>query len=120
MKKKIVKLNKNHLRALLREAIETREPGSPLWSPPAERRVVKEVGGSTGNIDLHVIRDQWADEMKMRFDPSDPSMEAAGQDAWDDQVEAAASELWDEFTRVMDDVEQKLINGEYFSKYRGM
>lgn len=35
MKKKVIKLNRNELRELISEAIQTREPGSPLFTPPA-------------------------------------------------------------------------------------
>jgi len=125
MKKKTLRLNEIQLRSLINEAIMSRSPGDPLWSPPSHSVATEAVtsgrrppGGPVGNIDLHVIRDQWAEEMKMRYDEGDPSMEHLGQAAWDAQVEDAASELYDEFERVLNDVEQKLTEGEYYDKHR--
>jgi hypothetical protein len=48
------------------------------------------------------------------YDESDPSMEAAGgQEAWDEQVEKAVSELESKAVSLVDEIQAKLLDGEY-------
>jgi hypothetical protein len=51
--------------------------------------------------------------LKDRFDPSDPSMAAAGKRAWDQQCNATRDDLAIAFESAMGDVLDKLYNGEY-------
>jgi hypothetical protein len=46
-------------------------------------------------------------------DEGDPSIEATGKKAWEDQVIEANAELNEEIIRVIGEVEQRLINGEF-------
>ena len=114
MKKRVVKLGQNQLRSLIREAIQTREPGSPLWSAPEEKKVVKESGlaNDLPAMLADTVQGTWED----MFDEGDPSMTAAGgRKAWDMQCAAAAEEFADRVNELLEEIEMKLVDGEFHS-----
>ena len=59
-----------------------------------------------------------ADEMSTYwttlYDESDPTMSEAGPEAWNEQVNRACDALVNEVKNVIDDVEAKLLQGEYY------
>ena len=109
-----MKLNARQLRKLIKESIETREPGSPLWqfneSPGNTRR-----GPRADNVDLglsnfveDVVRQEWQDI----YEPGDPSIKSPEE--WNDQVDAALQDLHDKLQSDIREIEEKLINGEFY------
>jgi hypothetical protein len=114
MKKQIVSLNKAQLRSLIKEAIQTRAPGSPLFTPPEEVRESAQAGDELTTF-LHSIEKQW----NSQADNDDPSIEATGEPAWKDQVSRAIDELQDRIEAAIEDVDQKLTDGEFYYPRRG-
>src|SRR5262249_31049938 len=112
--KKVVKLGQKALRGLIKEAIEGRQPGSPLWAPPAEKPL-KESGLANQLPEMlaDTVQGAWED----MFDEGDPSMMGAGgKPAWDMQCAAAAEEFAHRVNKLLEEIETKLVNGEF---YRG-
>ena len=113
MKKRVVKLGQRQLRSLIREAIEGRQPGSPLWEPPAEKKPIKESGLANQLPEMlaDTVQGTWED----MFDEGDPSMMGAGgKQAWDLQCAAAAEEFAHRVNELLEEIEGKLVGGEYF------
>lgn len=113
--KKVVKINQKQLRSLIREAITSREPGSPLWSPPEEKKSIKESGLANELPEMlaDTVQSSWED----MFDEGDPSMTAAGgKPAWDEQCARAADEFAHRVNELLEEIEMKLVDGEF---YRG-
>lgn len=112
MKKRVVKLGQRQLRGLIREAIMSREPGSPLWSPPAEKKKVNESG--LANQLPEMLADTVQGSWEELFDEGDPSMMGAGgKPAWDMQCAAAAEEFAHRVNSLLEEIETKLVNGEF-------
>ena len=108
---KAVKLNAVALRKLIVEAIQTREPGSPLWSPPSEKKVVKESKNDLPAMLADIVRSSWEE----LYDDSDPSMQqVGGKQAWDQQVAAAAEQFSARVNGLLDEIEWALVDGEFF------
>jgi len=128
MKKRIVKLGPKQLRSLIKEAIQAREPGSPLWSPPKENKRRHNEAVEPGADDSyrddfssfkHEFADQVAQVWKGFYDENDPSMQsrgsfAGGQQFWNSQVENASSELYDLVGEAIKSVELKLLEGDFY------
>jgi hypothetical protein len=113
MKKRVVKLDQRALRGLIKEAIQGRQPGSPLFTPPREKRQLREHG--LANPLPEELADRVQEAWEDLYDPGDPSMEAAGgQAAWASQVASAADEFAHRVNELLEEIEGKLINGEYF------
>jgi hypothetical protein len=55
------------------------------------------------------IHEHWAGDFV-----NDPSIEAVGQDSWNKQLQAASKELLERTTALVSEIENKLINGEYY------
>lgn len=113
MKKRVVKLDQKALRGLIREAIEGRQPGSPLWSPPADKKPVNESGLANDLPEMlaDTVQGTWED----MFDEADPSMVAAGgKPQWDMQCAAAAEEFAHRVNELLAEIEGKLVDGQYF------
>lgn len=108
--KKTIKLDRNMLRGLIKEAIQGRQPGSPLWEMPGPRRMPFEPQG----VDLHAWRDQWADAMKASYSTDDPVMAEYGEAAWEQQCEDAASDLYDGLESAVAEAEARLTGGSYW------
>lgn len=105
-----VKINKSQLRQLISEAIQSREPGSPIWSPPREKRqlvresaeaVTSQVGQALG------------DYFRSQFNAKDPVQSEYGQEAWNVQVDIAVDEVVSNLIEKIEEVESKLHNGEF-------
>lgn len=117
---KAVKLNSSQLRSLIKEAITTREPGSPLFSPPKVRLTEmpnNRMAGAPSDFSRVVtaMENALREELLGMYDPGDPSMSALGEDAWSDQVEAAMQEIMQgavDEDRVSETL-QALIDGEF-------
>lgn len=113
MKKQVVKLDQKALRGLIKEAIQGRQPGSPLFTPPQEKRQSR-AQGTYGPAKQ--ISDIFYEEMMKMYDSGDPSMElAGGRDAWEHQVAKATEEFEIRAQELLEELESKLNNGEYYS-----
>lgn len=111
--KKTIKISQKGLRSLIKEAIQSREPGSLLFTPPAEKR--QKVSESVADdSDLDAYLDACADGWHSMSAEDDPSIQATGQAEWEMQVESAVTELKAKIAQATDEVEQKLINGEFY------
>ncbi len=129
MKKRVVKLNQVQLRSLIKEAIQIREPGSPLWSPPKESKKCKTEAfehndqGDFSSI-KHEFIDRCADIWRGFYDENDPSMQshgafAGGESVWRSQVENASGELYDLIEEAIKSVELKLLEGDFYDSRKG-
>jgi hypothetical protein len=121
MKNKVVKLDKRQVRSLIKEAIEGRQPGSPLWTPPVEKKPTVETlgAGIAGRRPIDaidnlcmVVGNSWHD----LAGADDPSIELTGVEAWEYQVDEASEELYNEVQNLIYKIENKLIEGEYYRK----
>lgn len=112
MKKRVVKLDQKALRGLIREAIQGRQPGSPLFTPPPEKRTIRESNSEGYDMVMDLVTKVTSG---WQYDPNDPSMAATGEEAWEGQVSQAEDELLNRIAEVIEDVQTKLINGEYYS-----
>lgn len=113
-KKRVVKLDQKALRGLIKEAIQGRQPGSPLFTPPPEKRTIRE--GAENNFPLvEAVTEAFraALDESWGYDPSDPSMAATGEEAWQSQKDAAVEHFMNDVSDVVDNVVNKLIQGEY-------
>lgn len=117
-----MKLSRKQLRGLINEAIQGREIGQPLFTAPAAKRSsIKEVedpyGGQTMYIDDVVAAASGAAQtyFASMYDPSDPSIEAAGgEESFNRQVDSALMEFEEETEQLVKRIENKLIQGEYY------
>jgi hypothetical protein len=113
MKKRVVRLDQRQLRGIIKEAIQTREPGSPLWSPEPEKRVVKE--SNLANDLPAMLADMVQGSWEELYDDADPSMQhAGGKQAWDQQVADAAEEFATRVNQLLEEIETKLVQGEFY------
>ena len=113
---------------MLSEAIQAREPGSPLFTPPkpAKKKKLHEMPGSSMRKRMSgaptdfsrvitAMENALREELLGMYNPDDPSMAALGEDAWSDQVEAAMQEIVQgaiDDDRVSETI-QALIDGEF-------
>lgn len=111
--KKSIKLDQNALRGLIREAIQGRQPGSPLFTPPVEKKKRLKESVSQG-AELEALLDACSDQWSELDDGDDPSIGAVGSENWEQQVQAAVDELRDRIVDACDEVEQQLIDGHYY------
>tara|TARA_B100000029_G_scaffold373178_1_gene367365 strand:+ start:155 stop:541 length:387 start_codon:yes stop_codon:yes gene_type:complete len=127
-----MKITKRQLRRLIRE-----ERNRILHEQPVSGEQAKQM---QRDQDMHTwpriewdssvgeLVDKWAEMEEKAFDPKDPSMTQDGEmstseakDWWSDQVEAASMDLENDLTveirkvalKVMKDVTNRLINGDY-------
>lgn len=117
---KTVKLNKNQLRNLISEAIQTREPGSPLFTPPEVDEALSDRIPTTGpptdeigNV-LNVVEKMLLEYFMNQFNHDDPTHNAGGVDVWKEQVDIAVDAILGALENSIDDVETSLHNGEYY------
>lgn len=59
---------------------------------------------------IETVREQWVD----MYNEGDPSMEALGEQAWQEQVEQACEALEEKWLADLNEVFQALTNGEYY------
>lgn len=114
--KKVVKLDQKALRGLIKEAIEGRQPGSPLFTPPPEKkRSLREDAGPQNFALVEAVTEAFREALlnEWAYNPSDPSMAAAGVEAWDMQVDRAVEDFMNQVSDVIDDVVNKLVQGEH-------
>lgn len=114
--KKAVKLGQNDIRRLIKEAIAGRQPGSPLFTPPPEKRKLREHGGPEGNFALVEAATEAfraALDAEWGYNPDDPSMAAAGEESWQMQKDRAVEEFMNEVSEVIDRCVDKLVQGEH-------
>lgn len=77
----------------------------------------EEFGQGVGAVsaEMQAAIDMICDGWKQQFNPSDPSMDAAGgRGAWDAQCEAACEDLADLVESLIMKTESALHNGEYY------
>lgn len=115
MNKRVIKLDQKQLRSIISEAIQGRQPGSPLFTPPDDRKNIHEADLAS------TLPGQLADTVQAhfeeQFDPSDPSMQqSGGRHSWNMQCAAAAEEFASRVNELLQEIETNLVNGEY---YRG-
>lgn len=114
--KKVVKLGPKEVRKLIKEAIQGRQPGSPLFTPPPEKPRLREHGGLEGNFPLvEAVTEAFRNALiqEWSFNPDDPSMAAAGEESWQMQQERAVEEFMNEVSEVIDRCVDKLVQGEH-------
>lgn len=87
------------------------------------RKLVKEALDESSLAPHHDIElviekmvDNWIEDWKSRYDPLDPSMANLGEKEWHSQVFQAGRELSERLIEMVEDVENKLNDGEF---YRG-
>lgn len=110
--KKVVKLDQNALRGLIKEAIQGRQPGSPLFTPPAEKKSLKE--SQLANDLPGQLADTVEAYFASQYDEGDPSMAAVGQQGWEMQCADAAEEFATRVNELLEEIETKLVNGEFY------
>ena len=102
-------------RDLIKEAIQGRQPGSPLFTPPPEKRKIRE--GREGNFPVtEAVTEAFRHElgMHLQFDKSDPSMAAAGPSSWALQIDHATDDFMSEVDDLVNKIIDKLVGGEYY------
>ncbi len=108
--KKVIKLNQAQLRGLIKEAIQSREPGSALWSPPREpRKMMKESAEAV----VDQVGEALGEYFRAQFDPNDPVQAEYGPDAWSVQVDVAVDHVVSALIEKIEEVESRLHNGEF-------
>lgn len=124
MKKKVIRLDNKALRSIISEAIEFRQPGSPLFTPPKENKRLSEAEHDGPDSEYYVAQTMSSDDVAdcviesaekyfgSMFNSEDPSM-MNDRAMWNEQVQAAVSDLHTRVIEIVDDVESKLISGEY-------
>lgn len=112
---KVVKLTRTQLRGLIKEAIMRKPIGQPegVW-------VNEGMGSGRGEEGLSAFVFVWEHDQFAAYDEGDPSMSAAGKEAWESQVEAAAEELLEKLKDALSEVETKLVDGGYHHGGGGM
>jgi hypothetical protein len=116
-RKRVIKLDENALRSLIKEAIHGRQPGSPLFTPPVEKkRRLKESIASGAELEalMGACADQWH---SLADADDDPSIGAVGSDGWDEQVQVAVDELRQRIVDACDEIEQQLIDGQFYGGF---
>lgn len=73
--------------------------------------------GDMENLLIQVL-DAWGGQMLSAYDEHDPSMAALGEEAWEEQVMAAVEELSVAVQAALDDVEARLVGGEFYTHRR--
>lgn len=110
MKKRVVKLDREQLRGFINEAIQGRQPGSPLWEMPRQR-VEVDTWGLRASIE-NTIREFF----EGMYNPDDPTMVTGGPEAWKEQCDDAAYSCLDKIEEVIEDAMGRLIEG-YYSRH---
>ena len=78
-------------------------------------RLKEVVAGPVGSAELQTLLDVVCDSWQSQFNPSDPSMDAAGgKSTWVHQCEMACDVLGEKIEEIIMQVEENLHNGEYF------
>lgn len=114
MNKRVVKLNNTQLRKLVTEAIQGRQPGSPMFTPPKQKRNINEVAGtpSVDNALLELIEAVRGEFLSMYSD-SDPSMAPHGFEGWEAQCANAVTELMSEIGELIEKRTDELTDGVF-------
>ena len=112
--KKTIKLDRAMLRSLIKEAIMAKPFGQPegIWVNEAE-----EYGGVAAGVETAL--GEFEDKIRKYFDDmyseDDPSMVAAGGESeWLEQVTLALDDITSAIMEKVEEVETKLVNGEYY------
>ncbi len=127
-----MKITKRQLRRLIREERNRILRERPVSGEQAEQMQRDQDMHTWPRIEwdssVGELVDKWAEMEEKAFDPKDPSMTQDGEmgaseakDWWADQVEAASMDLENDLTveirkvalKVMKDVTNRLINGDY-------
>lgn len=113
-----MKLTPKMLCGLIKEAIQTREPGSPLWSPEKTKRTRKTEAFELTQNDSAVSEfiQQIVVSFDSLYDENDPTMNDAGREDWARQCEAAGEDLEEKINELLGETEMKLVDGQF---YRG-
>lgn len=112
--KKVIKLDRNALRSLITEAINAREPGSPLWAP--EPQSVDEADKSkpqSADAVVSEVGQALGDYFRSQYNDGDPIQSEYGQEAWNAQVDIAVDEIVSLLIEKIEEVETRLHNGEF-------
>lgn len=115
MKKRVVKLDQKALRGLIKEAIQGRQPGSPLFTPPPDKKRRLRENGTEDFPLIEELTEKFREHIsrEWHYSADDPSMAAAGPEAWDMQVDRATEAFMNEVAELIEQIEQKLIGGEF-------
>lgn len=112
----VKKITQSQLRKIISEAIQTRSPGSPLFTPP------KEASGSDDELmsGIHnAIHEELYTTLTSDYSSEDPSQSALGKDEWRKQcleaTEEALEMMMPTVKKIVDRITLKLVNGEYYS-----
>ena len=127
-----MKITKRQLRRLIREERNRILHEQPVSGEQADQMQRDQDMHTWPRIEwdssVGELVDKWAEMEEKAFDPKDPSMTQDGEmstseakDWWSDQVEAASMDLENDLTveirkvalKVMKDVTNRLINGDY-------
>lgn len=116
-----MKLSRVQLRGLINEAIQGRRIGDPLFvAPAARRRTVSEAEGTfrdppaAADDVVYAASDAMRSYLELVYDAGDPSIEmAGGKDAFDRQASAALADFEARMLALVEEVQEKLIQGEY-------
>jgi hypothetical protein len=85
------------------------------------KKLIREEIDATREDEFHDIQEAIGDLMTTfiergieLYDPADPSMQALGEAAWQEQVDAAAEDLSTKVNFLVGEVLDNLQNGEYY------
>ena len=76
---------------------------------------VYETAPSSVEMSLNEVVDTWVANMVTQYDPADASMSHLGADAWRRQVVLASRTLKETLANALENVENDLTNGEFYS-----
>ena len=113
MSKQIVKCDVNMLRKIiLGEVKKTKRGVLKEEQYTSENKIASEAAQALC-AELSSTLNDW----EKMHDAGDPSQEiAGGEGAWKEQVEAAVDELSTRMTEMLDEINRKLVDGEYYNR----
>ena len=100
-----MKVTQSQLRSIIKQEVRRL---SEVMSPEP----IEDFGHGGGAVfgALEEIQQDW----EVNFDEGDPSMAAAGAGAWSEQCAAARADLEAKWAAAYNEVQEKLLSGEYF------
>lgn len=116
MKNKVIKLSNASLRKLIREAIESKQFGSPEPFQVSDHEPELERKLDLGNV-MFAIDEAIYLALTNQFDENDPVMAEYGYKEWVNQVRSAIDEVMpeieDSLNKIVSTAESKLHSGVY-------
>lgn len=99
----VIRLNRTQIRQIIKEAIQVREPGSPLFTPPT---LIKESIDSV----VEPLGDWLGKYFMSQYDPGGADID---EDSWRVQVDVAVDDIVSNLIDKFQEVEEALHNGKY-------